>query len=280
MPTFGAGLKKIRSERQWSQASLATHLGISRSHLCNLEHERFLPSTALAKRVADTFGMESEELIAAVRSTRYRTVRKPLTAHRRAIHRGYPYVHPVAPQARLDVLCREATFYRLGRELLARVSAQERSPAFWNAVRLFLGGQNGAEQVTSLHLLTIGDLEDLHPHRVCYLRPVVDEPGRDFLAIVLEDRGTLVTFHSQVGVLTESGKILRLDFLVSISNAGRPWFVDLEIDGPSHERHQVRDAERGALLGHPVLRVSLRELDQTNFLEWLLRRVHEQYRNL
>jgi putative transcriptional regulator len=51
-----------RLERDWSQAELARHLGVSRQTVIAIENEKYDPSLPLAFRIARVFGQAIEEL--------------------------------------------------------------------------------------------------------------------------------------------------------------------------------------------------------------------------
>ncbi|MFD1716379.1 helix-turn-helix transcriptional regulator [Georgenia deserti] len=55
-------LAALRSERGWSQAHLAEHLGVSRQTVISIERGRFDPSLPLAFRIAATFDRRIEEI--------------------------------------------------------------------------------------------------------------------------------------------------------------------------------------------------------------------------
>jgi putative transcriptional regulator len=55
-------LKVLRAERDWSQADLAAHLGVSRQTVNFIETGRYDPSLPLAFRVARLFAMKIEEV--------------------------------------------------------------------------------------------------------------------------------------------------------------------------------------------------------------------------
>jgi len=74
--SFGAQLRTLRLQRQLSQRDLARHLGLaSRTYVGGLEADRGkLPSLELAVRIADFFGVTTDDLLrgvlpAATRST-------------------------------------------------------------------------------------------------------------------------------------------------------------------------------------------------------------------
>ena len=55
-------LKVLRAERNWSQADLADHLGVSRQTVNALETGRYDPSLPLAFRIAKVFGHPIEAI--------------------------------------------------------------------------------------------------------------------------------------------------------------------------------------------------------------------------
>jgi len=55
-------LKALRAERDWSQAVLAEHLGVSRQTVNALETGRYDPSLPLAFRIAKVFGQPIEAI--------------------------------------------------------------------------------------------------------------------------------------------------------------------------------------------------------------------------
>ena len=55
-------LKVLRAERDWSQAVLAEHLGVSRQTVNALETGRYDPSLPLAFKIARLFQMPIESI--------------------------------------------------------------------------------------------------------------------------------------------------------------------------------------------------------------------------
>ena len=55
-------LRVLRAERQWSQADLAAHLGVSRQTVNAIEVKKYDPSLPLAFKIARVFGMRIEEI--------------------------------------------------------------------------------------------------------------------------------------------------------------------------------------------------------------------------
>jgi putative transcriptional regulator len=55
-------LRELRIERDWTQADLAVHLGVSRQTINALEAGRYDPSLPLAFKIARLFGRRIEEI--------------------------------------------------------------------------------------------------------------------------------------------------------------------------------------------------------------------------
>jgi putative transcriptional regulator len=53
-------IRVLRAERGWSQAELATHLGVSRQTVNAIETGKYDPSLPLAFRIARLFGLTIE----------------------------------------------------------------------------------------------------------------------------------------------------------------------------------------------------------------------------
>lgn len=55
-------IRVLRAERQWSQAELAKHLGVSRQTVNVIENGKFDPSLPLAFKIAKLFELKIEEV--------------------------------------------------------------------------------------------------------------------------------------------------------------------------------------------------------------------------
>jgi putative transcriptional regulator len=55
-------LRVLRAEREWSQAELAMHVGVSRACVNAIETGRYDPSLPLAFKIARIFGKNVEEV--------------------------------------------------------------------------------------------------------------------------------------------------------------------------------------------------------------------------
>lgn len=55
-------LKVLRAERDWSQATLAEHLDVSRQTINAIEKGKYDPSLSLAFKVADLFDQSIEQI--------------------------------------------------------------------------------------------------------------------------------------------------------------------------------------------------------------------------
>jgi DNA-binding XRE family transcriptional regulator len=60
---FGTRMRELRKERQWTQLYMATHLGIDRSHLSDVERGRKSMTLSLIEVVALGFGISVAELL-------------------------------------------------------------------------------------------------------------------------------------------------------------------------------------------------------------------------
>jgi putative transcriptional regulator len=55
-------LRVLRAEREWSQAKLATHGGVTRQTINSIEKGRYHPNLSLAFKIARVFGKLIEEV--------------------------------------------------------------------------------------------------------------------------------------------------------------------------------------------------------------------------
>ncbi|GAB3326934.1 helix-turn-helix transcriptional regulator [Larkinella ripae] len=55
-------IKVERAKKNWTQADLAKHIGVSRQGLNSIETGKFIPSTVLALRMAKAFNTTVEAL--------------------------------------------------------------------------------------------------------------------------------------------------------------------------------------------------------------------------
>lgn len=55
-------IKVERSKKDWTQATLAEKIGISRQAMNSIEAGKFVPSTVLALKMAKAFGTDVETL--------------------------------------------------------------------------------------------------------------------------------------------------------------------------------------------------------------------------
>jgi DNA-binding XRE family transcriptional regulator len=60
---FGARMRDLRKERQWTQLYMATHFGINRSHLSDVERGRKSMTLSLVEVVALGFEISLSELL-------------------------------------------------------------------------------------------------------------------------------------------------------------------------------------------------------------------------
>lgn len=55
-------IRVLRAERNWTQADLATRIGVSRNSVIAIESGKYDPSLPLAFRIADVFGRRIEDI--------------------------------------------------------------------------------------------------------------------------------------------------------------------------------------------------------------------------
>jgi putative transcriptional regulator len=55
-------IRVLRAERRWSQAELASRVGVSRNSIVSIENGHFDPSLSLAFAIADAFESRIEEI--------------------------------------------------------------------------------------------------------------------------------------------------------------------------------------------------------------------------
>jgi putative transcriptional regulator len=58
-------LRMLRAERKWTQAELASRLGVSRQTINSIENGKYDPSLTLAFRIAAAFDLRIEEIFSA-----------------------------------------------------------------------------------------------------------------------------------------------------------------------------------------------------------------------
>jgi len=63
MIPFGDILQKLRNDRNWSQAQLATRLGLSASQIANYEMARRFPSLPVLIDISHVFGVTTDYLL-------------------------------------------------------------------------------------------------------------------------------------------------------------------------------------------------------------------------
>jgi len=62
MPLFKTRMRVFRAEREWSQAKLAAHVGVSRQTINSIEKGRVHPNLRLAFKIARAFGRRIAEV--------------------------------------------------------------------------------------------------------------------------------------------------------------------------------------------------------------------------
>ena len=60
---FGMRLKELRNKRDWSQATLAAKLGVTREYLARLEGGQHDPPLSTVERLAKILGVRTSKLV-------------------------------------------------------------------------------------------------------------------------------------------------------------------------------------------------------------------------
>ena len=60
---FGKNIRRLRNERNWSQAKLAAKLGVSDSQVAHYESEDRLPSLPVVVKASHVFGVTTDYLL-------------------------------------------------------------------------------------------------------------------------------------------------------------------------------------------------------------------------
>ena len=66
MTELSNSLRQARAARGWTQADLASRIGVSRKTVNTVENGGFVPSTVIALKLARAFGEPVEELFSLV----------------------------------------------------------------------------------------------------------------------------------------------------------------------------------------------------------------------
>ncbi|MBI3928848.1 MAG: hypothetical protein HY319_25125 [Armatimonadetes bacterium] len=134
---------------------------------------------------------------------------------------------------------------------------------------------NGPEQMVLLHLLTpAAHVFEVHPHKLGVSCPVVQEPAREWHCLVLRKGSRLLVVYPQVEIEVTPGRLRRLDFLVVVRVARSQKWIDLEVDGPSHQTDRDRERdEQVDKIGIQPLRYPTEAVVRAGFRVCLLRRL-------
>ena len=253
-------IKQLRISLGLSQSELARQAGVNRTVLSRVERGERAPSPGLLAALAKV--LPSNELgPPRVRS------RLLVAKDRRWVRYAFHLHRPVLVQP-LRVAFKLARFSPLGSALVDWLDGQHFSGAIWTAIKLLAGRMNGPEQMLFLHGMRQGGrISKVQPRDTHFPLPVVDFPGDQPLAVIV---GGCVLFI-QVTVVT-GGSTPRLDFLLALPGR-KPFFVDIEIDGPCHKGSQERDRIRANRLGLPEIRLPCDDLERTDFWEYFWNRV-------
>ncbi|MBI3926679.1 MAG: helix-turn-helix transcriptional regulator [Armatimonadetes bacterium] len=253
-------IRCLRQLKRFSLRELARLAGTSATHLSRIERGLARLTPALGESLEEALGISPGSL---------RTSRpEPALERKYDLGRLFGHLPRTEPVGTLRVAYREALYREPGPSLLRELDRQARPPAFWRAAKLLPRQCNGPEQTLLLHLLTpAAEIQVVHPHTLGLACPVVQAPGRKWLAVVLKTPDLLTAVMPQVTIETRPASHPRLDFLAAVLVAGQRTLVDLELDGPYHEgwRDRKRD-EDARKAGLAPLRFPVEEVYRRDFL--------------
>jgi len=256
--TIGKRLRSLREQAGWSQQELARRSGFSNTHISTVESDRSIPSPRYLGAMAQALGVSLDAILEGLAYSKPRTGPRTLRQFRRGLRRAFPGWRYIRPMCTVRVAYQLATYTKLGHFLLDTLAMQKGHPRrWWTCVKWLAEGLNGPEQAFVLHELTGGgEIEHVGPHEIGFPQPVVTEPRRPWLGIVVPTDAGYIVIFPQVRIPMVDGGWYKLDFLVGVSVPGRePVFFNVEIDGPTHRQRRERDEARERRLGLPTIRL-------------------------
>lgn len=267
-------LRAVRISCDLTQQELARRAGLSRSHVCELEKGAAHPSVACLRKIAKVVQVTLDDLLDGVPYRPRHGGRRALTNLGAALHGHFPTPRSVQPPQSLHAAFRLARFTVQGNSLLAQLSQQRRSRDAWRVIKQLASYLNGPEQELVLHLLVNGGApEEIHPGKLGFLKPIVDDRGGRFHGIVLAVEGGLIVVYPQLGVITGKGRHCTIDFLVCVGVDRRVVFISGEVDSKWHKGKEERDAGRDRAVGLPSMRIPDHEVDRPDFFKRFVRSV-------
>lgn len=276
--SLAARLRSLRLAAKLSLNALARNSGMSATHVSQIERARARPSLKTLHRLADALGVTLEAVLDGVPF-------KPRHGGKRVLKKMRPFLRDAfrvprqrVPPRTLRAAFKLASFTNHGPALLGQLDAQRhRKPYFWKALKEMIDGLNGPEQLAVLHaLVPNGELEEVHPAFLGFVRPILDDRAGRWLGVVVPiDNGYVVLFP-QVGIAVEKGRYLTPDFLICVAIDGKRRYGALELDGEEHGWRVREDAARDRILGMPVVRVSVEQVDRADFMKRLIKAVVQE----
>ncbi len=276
METLKALLQRLRLAAGLTLTEAAKASGFSRTHIRHNEEGRRQPSAQYLLRLSAVY--QAPDLVQYCTSLGPGKGRRTYGALGDDLREAFPVVRPSVPLPRLEVAYKAALAYKTGHQLLHQlVSRPRQHPNRWKGMKLLAHELNGLEQLSVLNLLAFGaEIQAVSPHRLGFASPVVMHRDRPFLALVVKHEEAVAALFPQLGIETRRGLVRYADHLAGIAADDRRCFVNVELDGPDHDR--VRDLRRAAELAIPTLRYGVKDVDCIGFSARLLadlRSIHE-----
>jgi transcriptional regulator with XRE-family HTH domain len=269
MEALGDRLKRLRvaAGMNLSQAEQAS--GHSRTTLRAAEEGKKRPSDRILARLSEVYG--DPTLLSYTRLPKRPKGRTVYGKAGELIRSAFKFAKPALLVPSLEVAYKAATGYAAGRKLLHSIMAKRsQPPARWRGMKLLAHELTGMEQLAVLHLLDgEAEIESISPHNLGFAAPIMTQPHRPFLALVVAVDDVVLAFFPQLGVEHRRGSCPYLDFLVAMACDGHRLFVDLELDHVGHD--QERDRLRQQALQLTTLRYMKRDIEQPDFGRRLIR---------
>lgn len=267
-------LRAARVSCDLSLRQMARVAGLSRAHLGEIERGRAHASPAVLDKIARALHTTVEDLLDGVPYRPRQGGRPALTCAGAVLRRTFRPPRVQIPPETLYHAFRLARHTVHGSTLLAKLDQQQRSREEWRLIKALATKLNGPEQEFVLHLLVNGGtVEERHPFKLGFVRPVVDDCGGWFYSVVVTVPELTIAVYPQLGVTTGKGWYCTIDFLICAGDGRRTVFISGEVDSKWHANRRGRDARRDEFIALPSMRMPDSEVDRADFFPRFARSV-------
>lgn len=252
-------IKQLRIAKGLSQSDLARQTGTDRTLLSRVENGQRQPTPEFLAALSTVLPLETPPRRGKGQSEL--SNQKPWV---RCAFGPQRIVH-VQP---LRVAFNLARYSPLGAELVDWLDGQRFSGAVWTAIKLLAGKMNGPEQMLFLHGMRQGGrVQKIHPHETNFRMSVVQAPDEAFLGVLVD--GMVIFPQLTVALVTYKP---RMDFMLALPGKP-PFFIDIEIDGPSHDKE--RDKARAQKIGLAEIRIPCHLVQRPDFWQYLESKIQD-----